>query len=476
MSNNGETEAWVEYLKQKLECLGGKEKSKEPPATIHRVPHIIRRGNDDAYEPEIVSIGPYHRRNERVQAMETHKWQYLHSFSSRSGHLSLEEHFIPKALELKNRAQKCYSSDISFMEDKEFVEMLILDSCFILELFQKFHDRGKKVITETDPIFGHCTQWVVRCVARDLLLAENQLPFFVLQSFAKQGKLQPSVTDLAMNFFKSLYLAIDQTNSSLPPGEVAQKDFSCDDNESHLHHLLHLVHTHFVPPKPQNRAKSGSKKNHLIASNSLLPSFNKREETQFQAPLHPHAPLPTVPRAQRLQDSGITFKKGRGKNFLDIKFEEGVMEIPHLVVDHYTNTFLRNLIAFEQSYPCSGKCFTMYAAFMDFVVNTDKDVEILHQHGILDHGLGSEQDIALLFNEICKGLIVEPEDEDKYLLIVQDVIRYSNIPWNQWRAKLNRDYFGNPWAIISMTAAVVALSLTFVNSFFSIYRYYHPTP
>ncbi|XP_068640327.1 UPF0481 protein At3g47200-like [Aristolochia californica] len=470
MSSQAEADAWLSSLKEKFDRLGGKEKCTEA-AIIHRVPRIIRRGDDEAYEPEIISIGPYHRRKVRLQAMEKRKWQYLHSFCSRWGLDVILDNIVLKVQELEFRARRCYSSEINSVNKEEFVEMLLLDGCFILELFLKSRDRvtdktmAGKTFTETDPIFGHCTQWVVRCVARDLLLAENQLPFFVLQqiyeSFATSTEMF-SLVDLAMCFFKSLYLAINQKSSQ--QHDVAQKQTS---NESPLH-LLHLVHSHFVP------RSSHEKNSKSISSTSLLPSFNKRkssEEIQFQA----HTPLPTVPRAKRLQDSGITFKKGKGKNFLDIKFEDGVMEIPHLVVDQYTNTFLRNLIAFEQCHPSSGKCFTMYAAFMDFVVNTAKDVEILHQHGILDHGLGSEQDIALLFNKICKGLIVEPEENDKYLLLVNDVIRYSTIPWNMWRAKLNRDYFGNPWAIISVTAAIVALFLTFVNSFFSVYRYYHPS-
>ncbi|KAG9441333.1 hypothetical protein H6P81_017187 [Aristolochia fimbriata] len=452
-------DAWLKSLREKYESVSEKELKWTQPATIHRVPHIIRRGNESAYEPEIVAIGPYHRRNVRLWAMEKRKWQYLHSFCTRCGHTW--EEVLLKVHEMVGRAQRCYSSNIDPIEEEdEFVEMMMLDACFILELFFKSEERmeGRKDTgMSTDPVFGHCSKWVVRCVARDLLLAENQLPFFVLQkifdSFARPSNTIFALVDLAMGFFKALYHAINY-----------QKKQFLEEEANQPLHLLHLVHAHFVP-----QASAGSSKKSFFSSKSLLPSFKRQNPPEEAHYFQPHKPLPTVPRAQRLQDSGIRFKKGEGKNFLDIKFENGVMEIPHFIVDHYTNTFLRNLIAFEQSYPPSGKRFTMYAAFMDFVVNTDKDVEILHQHGILDHGLGSEQDIALLFNEICKGLIVEPEENDKYLLLVSQVIQYSNIPWNMWRAKLNRDYFGNPWTIVSVIAGIVALFLTFTNTFFNIY-------
>ncbi|XXG60594.1 hypothetical protein AAC387_Pa04g2458 [Persea americana] len=52
------------------------------PHRLPKVPQRLRKGNNDAYEPKIISIGPYHRGNPRLQAMEKKKFQHLHRILS----------------------------------------------------------------------------------------------------------------------------------------------------------------------------------------------------------------------------------------------------------------------------------------------------------------------------------------------------------------------------------------------------------
>ncbi|KAE9600950.1 hypothetical protein Lalb_Chr13g0292471 [Lupinus albus] len=44
------------------------------------VPFDIRLLNQDAYTPKVVSIGPFHHHNPRLQNMERHKLIYLNKF------------------------------------------------------------------------------------------------------------------------------------------------------------------------------------------------------------------------------------------------------------------------------------------------------------------------------------------------------------------------------------------------------------
>ncbi|XP_068646334.1 UPF0481 protein At3g47200-like [Aristolochia californica] len=397
--------------------------------TIVRVPHIIRRSNDQAYDPHILSIGPYHRPNHRVAAMEKQKWKYLRHFCSRNNGLYFDD-ILCKLQEVKEAARSRYLEEIP-VGDEEFGELLVLDGCFIVELFLKAQDRkrhpslGEKSLHENDLIFASSSEWILRSVARDLLLVENQLPFFVIHhifnSFAN-SLTSVSLADLAVEFFKSLYHTIGNMESSRKKIKSEKQPFN--DNLSHQ---------------------------------ALMP-------------------LQTVPSAKRLQEAGIRFQKRQTGNLLDIRFGAGVLEIPHLVVDHYTNTFLRNLIAFEQVNPAYGKCFTFYATFMDFIVNTAQDVEILLQSGIMDHGLGSDKNIASMFNMMCEGLTVVSAGNDRYHKLTTEIMEYFKTPWNMLRAKLNRDYFSNPWAIISFSAGVLAIWLTLLNTFYNVYRYYRPSP
>ena len=97
----------------------------------------------------------------------------------------------------------------------------------------------------------------------------------------------------------------------------------------------------------------------------------------------------------------------------------------------------------------------------------------LHYCGIIEHWLGSDAEVADLFNRLCQEVVYDVNDS--YLSrLSEEVNRYYNHRWNAWRASLRHNYFSNPWAIISFVAAVVLLLLTFAQSFYGVYGYYKP--
>lgn len=81
-------------------------------------------------------------------------------------------------------------------------------------------------------------------------------------------------------------------------------------------------------------------------------------------------------------------------SLFDIKFNKGLMEIPSFKSDDSTETFLRNLIAFEQHYShVNPKYFTDYTTFMDQLINTQKDVNLLRLKGIIMRGGSYHQQV-----------------------------------------------------------------------------------
>lgn len=85
--------------------------------------------------------------------------------------------FLVAMGKLKERASYCYAEPIE-MNSRQFVAMLLLDSCFIVEVFRKLK---LDLWDDDDNVFR--TSWVRKKLVRDLLLADNQLPLFVLQEF-----------------------------------------------------------------------------------------------------------------------------------------------------------------------------------------------------------------------------------------------------------------------------------------------------
>lgn len=59
--------------------------------SIYRVPALMRDSNSKAYEPRVVSIGPYHYGKEHLEAMEEHKHRALRHFLKRAYSMRLED-------------------------------------------------------------------------------------------------------------------------------------------------------------------------------------------------------------------------------------------------------------------------------------------------------------------------------------------------------------------------------------------------
>ncbi|XP_058084052.1 UPF0481 protein At3g47200-like [Magnolia sinica] len=435
-------------MKQKLASMGGNDKS-SLPFTICRVPSAIRQSDESAYDPKIISIGPYHHRKPKLQLMEDHKWRYLHTFLDRNPNIRLESYIMMmKDLEVLSRS--CYSGNIDMSSDL-FVEMMVLDSCFIIEILLK----QEKLPAATDLIYSE--SWILPLIAQDMLLLENQLPFFVLErSFALHGN-SSSLSELASGFFEHIV----GKNDKIPP-------------TSNILHLLHLIHSRLLPKSQVGKIVSCMDYVNLQhhEQDNILPTILRRSVVWID-PKPPKYPM-KIPPADALRDAGIKFcLKDDSGSFLEVEFKNGRMEMPLVSVYHSTNSLFRNFIAFEQCFPCCGSHFTSYAIFMDSIINTETDVVILNKADIIEHCLGSDQDVAILFNNLCNGIAFDFKDSFLNDLF-KDVIDYMETPWHRWHARLMHDYFSNPWASLSAMAAIVVIFLTFVQTYISLYGYFKP--
>lgn len=172
-----------------------------------------------------------------------------------------------------------------------------------------------------------------------------------------------------------------------------------------------------------------------------------------------------IQSASDLQEAGIEFKKGKSDSFIDIKFDKGVIEIPPLLIASNMNPLLLNLVAFEQCYLYCRPCFSAYTHFMDCLINTAKDVEILCGKGIIDNWLNSNGDVADLFNKIKTNATLYSGHH--LYRVFNDINVYYGKRGPRWRAALMRNHFDSPWTIISLTAAVLLILLTLTQTFFT---------
>ncbi|XP_077219125.1 uncharacterized protein LOC143853291 [Tasmannia lanceolata] len=407
-------DALVTSMRHKLEASTSEPASKDQHS-IYRVPKHIYETDEKAYEPKIISIGPYHHGKQCLQSMEDHKWRYLNAILSRNLDLSLEN-YIAAIKALESQARSCYSESIDHLESHELVQMMVVDGCFIVELFLKsketmiewkkamdegnffFPDRKKEA---EDPIYG--TNWMLPLVAHDMLLLENQLPFFVLQSLLNlvNKSRTPSLLQLALDFFNHL----SQGNNGIKT--------TAEDPRKVLD-LLHLFHSSFLPVNKKSREFCSyyCYLLRLTFTDRSPASWNKRR---------PALPK-SIPSATELKEAGVNFKQKKN--------------MAH---------------------------FTSYAILMNCLINTPNDVAILKHNKIIEHMLGSDEEAALLFNQLGKAVGVYFEN-CFFSCLFKDVNKYCETNWHVWTANLMRRYFNNPWTMMSLVAAILILTFTFTQT------------
>lgn len=397
-------------------------------SSIYRVHNRYLNGtNDKAFEPAIVAIGPYHRGSEGLQMMEEHKVRCLKSLHLRNN--QIVERCISAAAEMEVEARGCYAEAIS-LSAEEFIEMLVLDGCFILHLLKMNSYLGSTTDVVVDPIFKMV--WAVECLKRDLILFENQIPFFVLCNLFDLIEA-PNQHENLLEMFSLFY------------GEITYSRWN-NRSPHEVKHLLHLTHI-------------------------ILRSRTPASDRLNACPLERYSRL--IPTATELKDANVKFRACESEEPM-FHFEEGQLIMSPLSIVDGTEILLSNLIVYEQYFPDNEPAFmTDYAVVFDCLVNTRRDVEILSECGIIHSMMDDNQQAADIINRLTHSVPLSPNfftyGNTFQSINAHYTYRWNqiNIRWNKARAVLRRDYFNSPWAYISFAAAVLLLLLTLAQTVFS---------
>lgn len=407
-------DALVDSIKENLESLS----SLSTNCCIYKAPERLRRLNPDAYSPRVVSIGPLHYGKEELQAMEDHKLRYLQSFIPRTA-LSLED-LVGVARTWEERARFCYTEDVR-LSSNEFVKMLIVDASFLVELLLRSQfDVYRGML---DRIYGK--QKMIVDVNHDVMLLENQLPYFVVEGMfgllhVDYHRELPPLTRIIHNHFKKFWMSIPSFSRSISDSKIC-----------HFVDLLRSIHLPLVLSFPGGSMRM----------------------------------MDSVLSAKEIQNAGVKLQPADNNTCaLDISFANGVLTIPKIKINDITESLYRNIILFEQCHRLDAY-FIRYMRFLSCFIRSPMDAELFIDHGIIVNRRGNAEDVSRLFNSILK----ETSYSGFYYKTVYGNLQgHCNAPWNKWKATLRRDYFHNPWSAASVVAACVLLLLTFVQAICSI--------
>ncbi|MED6138974.1 hypothetical protein PIB30_079527 [Stylosanthes scabra] len=306
---------------------------------IYEVPYEIRRLNEDAYTPHLVSIGPLHHGDPKLLSMEGHKKVYCQYFLKRSREISLDN-VVSCLRELEPRIRRSYSKNIELGVD-EFIKVILVDCGFIIELLIRYYN-----FMETDHDIIR-KPWLLEKIRYDLLLLENQIPFFVLEK----------LWDLA--FQSSLF----NGDNSLSLLELA----SC-----------------YLCPTERIVFESSIRVAHFTDMNRIfcLKPFKRNLLRTNEVPTLHYS-------ASELHEAGVKFKVNREeKSLLELKFSGKCLQVPEIEVDDGTETWFRNMVALEQCHYLEESYITDYVIFIGHLVNEGKDVDVLVKNKIIVNRLG----------------------------------------------------------------------------------------
>ena len=405
-----------------------------PNCCIYKVPQTIRGKNEVAYTPQVVSIGPLHHGDKRFEPMEKLKLGYLKNFLVKTD-FKLED-CIRKVREKEGQIRECYEETILQTSD-DFVKMILIDACFIIEYFLRSIDSEQWI--KIDPILSKPNRW--HDIKLDLILLENQLPFFVLEDLFVLINDRRYSTFLEVSFlhFKESYITIDISKN---------RDFTFD-----------YFSQHYLEKRDGGSEEVKVRHFTDLLRNFYLPCHEPQRGEDFVEHLY---------SLSQLVEAGVKLKVGQNNNsIIELQFENGELTMPRLMVHDDSETFFRNMAALEQCHYPYHTYIGDYIVLMDFLINEGKDVDILVDKEIMVNILGDSQKVVDLFNNICSGMVFSSSNAS-YHTLGKNLNAFYEHPMHKHKAVFIRDYFSTPWKIASLITAVVLLLLTLIQTICSL--------
>ena len=441
---------------------------------IQRVPKFLRQ-NERFYKycsPKIISFGPIHHNSECLKEGEQYKLLWTSTFLEEYGkEINQDGNQACKLLlnkiednieELKNM----FTEDaIEGFNDNDLAWILFVDGCSLLHFMGNVDDQYPEGLNlKFDQLMY---------IWRDVSLLENQLPYQMLEIICNER-------DIDLNFLVSNYQgmgACKRYGMTMIPLKNPKPFHILDSSR-----LMYLTSDLGIDIEEQGQMVTQSEGNGLnqTGGNTTLNQEDDDDEEVLSCNWN------TYKSIRDLKIVGIRVKPNKTDawTWSNVSFKSkwlsGELRLPIFLFNDVTPYFFRNLIAYEMcpdvryNYECCS-----FFTFMDSLVDNAEDVKELRSAGVFQNLLGSDEELAKLFNDLGDDLPTKMYCNNsytdavaysrKYLLIKIQIEKHYTNKWKTWLAQAYNTHFNTPWAMIAFLAAMLALVLTFIQTWCAIY-------
>ncbi|KAK6289830.1 hypothetical protein POUND7_001371 [Theobroma cacao] len=379
---------------------------------IQRVPPVLIGIKEDFkkyFEPRLVALGPLHHGKPQFEQAEHTKRKLAALFANENE--TTDEVLFNKIMAEIRDLKQCYNpEDIKDYDDEKLAWMFFVDGCAVLYAVH----------------YG---------------LQENQLPYRVLNILIGSTK-EPQMWEQSITEFVGNNLI-----TNIPDGKKSQH--TDEEEKQEYTHLLERLRTKLLTGKKEESSSS-------MIGRLLLSCGDIRKHRK------------TFRSVKELKESGIGVGPSETNNLKNISFYcnfLGSLKMPRILVDDSTASKFLNLVALEMCRDFENDfAVTSYLYFLDSLIDTAEDVKEMRVTGMLHNYLGSDEEVADLFNKLSRDLV---PDQAMYKDVTDNIHKYCNNPCTTAMAQAYYTHFSSPWTFLGFLGAIIGLLFSAIQAYYS---------
>ncbi|KAF5179460.1 putative transmembrane protein [Thalictrum thalictroides] len=529
---------WVVQIRRTLE---EELEDEDIPVCIFNVPKALMSSKPEVYIPQQVAIGPYHYWRQELYEMERYKVAAAKRTQKRLHTLNFHHlvdqltKLEPRIRGCYHKYLDFNGETLAWMMAVDLSFLLEYLQTYVIKegkRLTRVSSRMSHLVDSAGRKSAH------NAILRDIVMLENQVPLFVLRKILE---FEHSSLELADELLFSMLIGLCREllpfnivdipcieisdiahlldflyqvmvpKSEIPPEIIEEeggqnKTLEREGSSKH-NYVRDFFHEMWKLLSKLNRGPVSYIKKVLLSRPlmlvaklpwtivSRLPIFallkqplkyfffhQDKEDVKPEDPTTINKPPLVeeimIPSVTELYKSGVRFVPSSA-DIKNISFDPKTFtfHLPTISLDVNTEVVLRNLVAYEASTASGTLVFTRYTELMNGIIDTEEDVKVLREKGIVLNYMKSDGEVADLWNGMSKSVrLTRVPCLDK---VIEDVNKYYS---GRWKIKIRsfvRTYVFGSWKFLTFLAAIFLLLLMTLQAFCSVYtcsRFFNLTP